>query len=198
MGSKDRQRNADRDRINDARKDTHGGRVSRGRCCGRMPYTKAANDRDSRELARGLGPTGRQERERILMSRYVEVGERIGIVKVLEIQVDGRNRIAKCECDCGTVYEKQTTYLRRHRGLTEVSCGCLLKELNRGKLAEARAKRDMQKLAESGRTLRKRSMTDPTQWEIAERCLDVHNDAGRQPPVRLMEILNEFRKNAGE
>ena len=132
------------------------------------------------------------------MSRFVTVGERIGIIKVLEIHIHGSTRIAKCECDCGKVYEKQTDYLRRRRGLTEVSCGCLIKELNRKKMAEARAKRTPESMIESGKTLRTRSAVEPTQWDIAERCLDIHNEAGRQPPNRLMEMLIEFRKNAGE
>ena len=126
--------------------------------------------------------------------RYIQIGERIGIVRVLELWFEGEQRIAKCECDCGTVYQKRTDYLRRRRGLTEVSCGCLRRAMNREKLAEARAKRTRESMVESGRTLRKRSMVDPTPWEIAERCLDIDNEAGRQPPNRLMEILIELRK----
>jgi len=128
--------------------------------------------------------------------RYIEIGERIGIVTVLELGFDGDQRTAKCQCDCGVIYQKRTDYLRRRRGLTEVSCGCLRRAMNRKKMAEARAKRTRESMVESGRTLKKRSMIEPTPWEIAERCLDVHNDAGRQPPVRLMEMLIEFRSAA--
>jgi hypothetical protein len=127
--------------------------------------------------------------------RYIEIGERIGIVTVLELWFDGEQRIAKCECDCGVIYQKRTDYLRRRRGKTEVSCGCLRRAMNREKMADARAKRDMEKLAESGRTLRKRSMEDPTPWEIAERCAEIHEEAGRELPPDLAMMLSEFRKN---
>jgi hypothetical protein len=66
--------------------------------------------------------------------------------------------------------------------------------MNREKLAEARAKRTRESMVESGRTLRKRSMVDPTPWEIAERCAEIHEEAGRELPLGLIEILNEFRK----
>ena len=128
------------------------------------------------------------------MSRYLKVGDRIGLVVVLELFREGGVRLARCKCDCGRIYQKPTERVKRRRGATEVSCGCLIKELNREKMVAARAKRTWESMVESGRTLRKRSMEDPTQWEIAERCLDIHNEAGRQPPNRLMEILNEFRK----
>ena len=72
--------------------------------------------------------------------RYIKIGERIGIVTVLELGFDGEQRTAKCICDCGKVYEKRTDYLRRRRGLTEVSCGCLRRAMNREKMADARAK----------------------------------------------------------
>ena len=126
--------------------------------------------------------------------RYITNGERIGIVTVLELSFNGDQRMAKCECDCGVVYQKRTDYLRRRRGLTEVSCGCLRRAMNREKMADARAKRNMEKLAESGRTLRKRSMEDPTPLEIAERCMWIHEEAGRELPVGLIENLNELRK----
>ena len=126
--------------------------------------------------------------------RHIEIGERIGIVTVLELGFDGDQRTAKCICDCGVTYQKRTDYLRRRRGLTEVSCGCLRRAMNREKMAEARAKRDMGKLAESGRTLRKRSMEDPTPLEIAERCMWIHEEAGRELPVGLIDNLNELRK----
>ena len=126
--------------------------------------------------------------------RYITIGERIGIVTVLELSFNGDQRMAKCECDCGVVYQKRTDYLRRRRGLTEVSCGCLRRAMNREKMADARAKRNREKLAESGRTLRKRSMEDPTPLEIAERCMWIHEEAGRELPVGLIENLNELRK----
>ena len=126
--------------------------------------------------------------------RYIKIGERIGIVTVLELGFDGEQRIAKCECDCGKVYEKRTDYLRRRRGLTEVSCGCLRRAMNREKMADARAKRSMESMRESGRTLRKRSMEDPTPLEIAERCMWIHEEAGRELPVGLIENLSELRK----
>lgn len=127
--------------------------------------------------------------------RYIEIGERIGIVTVLELWFDGDQRMAKCQCDCGVTYQKRTDYLRRRRGLTEVSCGCLRRAMNREKLAEARAKRTAESMIESGRTLRKRSMEDPTLLEIAERCMWIHEEAGRELPVGLIENLNELRKN---
>ena len=119
------------------------------------------------------------------MRRQIEIGERIGIVTVLELWFDGDQRMAKCICDCGKVYEKRTNYLRRRRGLTDVSCGCLRRAMNREKMADARAKR----------TLQKRSSVEPTPWEIAERCAEIHEDAGRELPVGLVEILDGFRKN---
>ena len=119
------------------------------------------------------------------MRRQIEIGERIGIVTVLELWFDGDQRMAKCICDCGKVYEKRTNYLRRRRGLTDVSCGCLRRAMNREKMADARAKR----------TLQKRSRVEPTPWEIAERCAEIHEDAGRELPVGLVEILDGFRKN---
>lgn len=126
--------------------------------------------------------------------RYIGIGERIGIVTVLELSFNGDQRTAKCICDCGVTYQKRTDYLRRRRGQTEVSCGCLRRAMNRKKLAEARAKRTVESMRESGRTLRKRSMLDLTPWEIAERCAEVHEEAGRQLPERLTEMLIEFRK----
>lgn len=128
------------------------------------------------------------------MRRYIEIGERIGIVTVLELGFDGEQRTAKCECDCGVIYQKRTDYLRRRRGLTEVSCGCLRRAMNRAKMADARAKRSMESMRESGRTLRKRSMEDPTPLEIAERCMWIHEEAGRELPLGLIENLNELRK----
>jgi hypothetical protein len=119
------------------------------------------------------------------MRRQIEIGERIGIVTVLELWFDGDQRMAKCICDCGKVYEKRTNYLRRRRGLTDVSCGCLRRAMNREKMADARAKR----------TLQERSRVEPTPWEIAERCAEIHEDAGRELPVGLVEILDGFRKN---
>ena len=119
------------------------------------------------------------------MRRQIEIGERIGIVTVLELWFDGDQRMAKCICDCGKVYEKRTNYLRRRRGLTDVSCGCLRRAMNREKMADARAKR----------TLQRRSRVEPTPWEIAERCAEIHEDAGRELPVGLVEILDGFRKN---
>ena len=119
------------------------------------------------------------------MRRHIEIGERIGIVTVLELWFDGDQRMAKCICDCGKVYEKRTNYLRRRRGLTDVSCGCLRRAMNREKMADARAKR----------TLQRRSRVEPTPWEIAERCAEIHEDAGRELPVGLVEILDGFRKN---
>ena len=119
------------------------------------------------------------------MRRQIEIGERIGIVTVLELWFDGDQRMAKCICDCGKVYEKRTNYLRRRRGLTDVSCGCLRRAMNREKMADARAKR----------TLQRRSRVEPTPWEIAERCAEIHEDAGRELPVALVEILDGFRKN---
>ena len=127
--------------------------------------------------------------------RRIKIGERIGIVTVLELGFDGEQRTAKCICDCGKVYEKRTDYLRRRRGLTEVSCGCLRRAMNREKMADARAKRSMESMRERGRTLRKRSMEDPTPLEIAERCMWIHEEAGRELPVGLIEILDGFRKN---
>ena len=127
--------------------------------------------------------------------RYIKIGERIGIVTVVELGFDGEQRTAKCICDCGKVYEKRTDYLRRRRGLTEVSCGCLRRAMNREKMADARAKRYMESMRERGRTLRKRSMEDPTPLEIAERCMWIHEEAGRELPVGLIEILDGFRKN---
>jgi hypothetical protein len=129
------------------------------------------------------------------MRRQIEIGERIGIVTVLELSFDGDQRTAKCLCDCGVTYEKRTDYLRRRRVLTEVSCGCLRRAMNREKMAEARAKRTRESMVESGRTLWKRSMDDPTPLEIAERCMWIHEEAGRELPVGLIENLNEFRKN---
>lgn len=126
--------------------------------------------------------------------RYIKIGERIGIVTVLELGFDGEQRTAKCICDCGKVYEKRTDYLRRRRGLTEVSCGCLRRAMNREKMADARAKRSMESMRERGRTLRKRSMDDPTPWEIAERCAEIHEEAGRELPVGLIDNLSELRK----
>ena len=119
------------------------------------------------------------------MRRHIEIGERIGIVTVLEIWFDVDQPMAKCECDCGVIYQKRTDRLRRRRGLIEVSCGCLRRAMNREKMADARAKR----------TLQRRSRVEPTPWEIAERCAEIHEDAGRELPVGLVEILDGFRKN---
>lgn len=128
------------------------------------------------------------------MSRYLKVGDRIGLIVVLELLREGGVRLARCQCDCGRIYQKPTERVKRRRGVTEVSCGCLIKELNRKKMVAARAKRTRESMIESGRTLRKRSMEDPTPWEIAERCAEIHEEAGRELPPDLAMKLSEFRK----
>lgn len=116
------------------------------------------------------------------MRRQIEIGERIGAIRVIDIFMENGHRIARCQCECGAVVLKRTYHLSRQ---TEASCGCLRRAMNRKKMAEA----------ESGRTLRKRSMLDPSPEEIAWRCAEIHEDAGRELPVGLVEILNKFRKN---
>jgi hypothetical protein len=37
-------------------------------------------------------------------------------------------------------------------------------------------------------------MEDPTPLEIAERCMWIHEEAGRELPVGLIENLSELRK----
>jgi len=126
--------------------------------------------------------------------KFIEIGERIGIVTVLEIWLDGTHRKAKCKCDCGRTYSIKTGYVRRRRGLLEVSCGCLRRAINRANLAAARAKRTPKEMRESGLRLAKRLQDDPTPWEIAERCAEIHEEAGRQLPEQLTAMLNELRK----
>jgi hypothetical protein len=128
------------------------------------------------------------------MKRYIDPGDRIGNIVILKTWYESEEKFARCQCDCGKVYDRPTMNLRRSRGKTPVNCGCLFKTLNREKIAEAREKRDMKKLAESGRTLRKRSVAELTPWEIAERCAEIHEEAGRQLPERLTAMLIEFRK----
>lgn len=132
------------------------------------------------------------------MSIPVKVGEQIGIVVVLRVWNDGRHILAECHCQCGKEFRRRTNGLRRTRGSLKVSCGCLKRELAREHIAKVRAKRKAESMAESGRTLRDRTAKDPTPWEIAEACFDIHTEAGRQPPDQLMVMLNEFRKQGDQ
>ena len=130
------------------------------------------------------------------MSIPVRVGEQIGIVVVLKVWYDGQHILAECHCECGTEFRRRTNGLRRTRGNLKVSCGCLKRALAREHIARVRARRSAESMAESVRTLRERSAKDPSPWQIAEECLQVHMDAGREPPEQLMVMLEEFRKSA--
>lgn len=80
-----------------------------------------------------------------------------------------------CRCECGLIRETRTSVLRMERR-HPLSCGCK---------GHGRKKPRLQ-LREKHR--------DPTRLEIAEECLQIHNDAGRQPPIELMANLRLLRR----
>jgi hypothetical protein len=128
------------------------------------------------------------------VSKPIQIGERIGIIKVLLVYHNGERWAAECECDCGVMFRRLTSDLRRTRGAIEVSCGCLRRAKAKVVLEDNRKKRSAERMVKSGKTLKSRTAKDPSPWEIAEECLQIHIEADRQPPEQLVLMLEEFRK----
>ena len=120
------------------------------------------------------------------MPNKFKVGDRIGHLQVIgsrkELMKDGKSVFFwLTKCVCGFENEMRTNCLRKKMDKGNASCGC--QRRTGRKAALARAHINIEEL----------DSRDPSRLEIAERCLDIHNDAGRQAPIRLMEILKELR-----
>ncbi len=114
----------------------------------------------------------------------MQVGDRVGMLVIKGV----RRVVSPCgtsqmmwlvECDCGATRDMRTNHIRRHRDSVPVSCGCEGRRARKRNAAKARS------FIAGAR--------DPTPLEIAERCLDVHNDAGREVPWQLLENLKRLR-----
>lgn len=114
-------------------------------------------------------------------------GDRVGRLVLLHSFNDEHgNKKWECRCTCqqGTLCIKWDMKLRRAQSIPH-SCGCARRESMKGN----------QRWRESGKAQqsRQRRPGDPSPLEIAERCLDVHNDAGRIVPEGLLENLRRLR-----
>lgn len=119
----------------------------------------------------------------------LKVGDRIDMLLITGRRKAGQGQKSilywTVECDCGSPpREMRTNHIRMPRATVKVSCGCLRKKTAAQQLAIARARIGMQE----------RDERDPTPLEIAERCLDIHNEADRQAPVGLVENLKRLRR----
>jgi len=118
----------------------------------------------------------------------LKIGDRIDMLLITGRRKAGQGQKIvvywTVQCDCGRVREMRTNHIRMPRATVKVSCGCLRKRRASQQLAIARARIGMQE----------RDERDPTPLEIAERCLDIHNDADRQAPIGLMENLTRLRR----
>jgi hypothetical protein len=122
----------------------------------------------------------------------LKIGDRVDMLLIVGCRKAGQGQKIivywTVQCDCGSApREMRTNHIRMPRATVKVSCGCLKKRRASQQLAIARARIGMQE----------RDARDPTPLEIAEECLQIHNDADRQPPVRLMENLRELRQGNG-
>ena len=118
----------------------------------------------------------------------LKIGDRVDMLLIVGARKTGQSNKTvvywTVRCDCGRVREMRTNHIRMPRATVKVSCGCLRKRRASQQLAIARARIGM----------RARDERDPTPLEIAEECLQIHNEADRQAPVRLMENLRELRQ----
>jgi len=118
----------------------------------------------------------------------LKIGDRVDMLVITGCRKEGNGQKTilywAVKCDCGREREMRTNHIRMPRATVKVSCGCLKKKTAVQQLAIARARIGMQE----------RDERDPTPLEIAEECLQIHNDAGRQPPDGLIENLKELRR----
>lgn len=111
------------------------------------------------------------------------IGDRLGmLVLVKTFRKQGRTYWL-CKCDCGKETDIQCGSIFRTDRPAKRSCGCDTNRRKRRGLAKAR------------KVLSDLRPSDPTPLEIAERCLDVHNEAGREVPEQLLENLKRLRKD---
>jgi hypothetical protein len=118
----------------------------------------------------------------------LKVGDRVDMLLITGSRKTGQSNKTvvywSVQCDCGRVREMRTNHIRMPRATVKVSCGCLKKKTAVQQLAIARARIGMQE----------RDSKDPTQLEIAEECLRIHEEANREPPIGLMEKLTRLRR----
>jgi hypothetical protein len=118
----------------------------------------------------------------------LKVGDRVDMLLITGSRKIGQSNKTvvywSVQCDCGRVREMRTNHIRMPRATVKVSCGCLKKKTASQQLAIARARIGMQE----------RDSKDPTQLEIAEECLRIHEEANREPPERLLEKLTRLRR----
>ena len=121
----------------------------------------------------------------------LKIGDRVDMLLIVGRRKAGQGQKIvvywTVRCDCGHEREMRTNHIRMPRATVKVSCGCLKKKTASQQLAIARARIGMQQ----------RDDRDPTPLEIAEECLQIHNDADRQAPIGLMENLRELRQGNG-
>ena len=121
----------------------------------------------------------------------LKIGDRVDMLLIVGCRKEGEGSKSvlywAVKCDCGHEREMRTNHIRMKRATLKVSCGCLKKVSLVKQIAKARARIGMQE----------RDEKDPTPLEIAERCLEIHNDADRQAPVGLVENLKRLRHGNG-
>ena len=117
----------------------------------------------------------------------LKVGDRVDMLLITGSRKTGQSNKTvvywSVQCDCGRTREMRTNHIRMPRAVVKVSCGCLKKKTAAQQMAIARSRIGMQE----------RDSRDPTPLEIAEECLRIHEDANREPPERLIEMLEELR-----
>jgi len=118
----------------------------------------------------------------------LKIGDRVDMLLIIGCRKEGEGQKTivywAVRCDCGREREMRTNHIRMPRATVKVSCGCLKKRRASQQLAIARARIGMTE----------RDARDPTPLEIAEECLQIHNDADRQAPIGLMEKLKKLRQ----
>jgi len=108
----------------------------------------------------------------------VRIGEKIGLLTVLSVDLIDGTRYATCSCQCGVQCRRKTQTVRKSRSDSPPSCGCATRQALRDSAARARDCRDPEKLVASGKKLRNRIFVDPTPAEIAERCEEIRQEWG--------------------
>ena len=110
------------------------------------------------------------------------VGDRLGMLVLVKTFRKNARTYWLCKCDCGKETDIQCGSIFRTDRPAKRSCGCDTNKRKRKGLVKART------------VLRELRPDDPTPLEIAERCLDIHNEADRQAPVGLVENLKRLRQ----